>query len=173
MSYIAELLSQSIAKLSSPSGKRKLEVEELEETVAVKKEKKSPRKVKFDVPESSEVELGDPKVKKKKKKKDKSGDQDVLVEEKNPDKENAEIDAPESEVHTKLKKKKKKHDRSREEDEEAFTLEDLEKKKKKKKHKRKSEDEVSLDQEENILRESETVNEGDSNKSLKKKKISI
>eukprot|EP00090_Calanus_glacialis_P012502 TRINITY_DN21084_c0_g1_i1.p1 TRINITY_DN21084_c0_g1~~TRINITY_DN21084_c0_g1_i1.p1 ORF type:complete len:552 (+),score=215.42 TRINITY_DN21084_c0_g1_i1:45-1700(+) len=174
MSYIAELLSQSIAKLSSPSGKRKLEVEELEETVAVKKEKKSPRKVKFDVPESSEVELGDPKVKKKKKKKDKSRDQDVLVEEKNPDKENAEIDAPESEVHTKLKKKKKKHDRSREEDEEAFTLnEDLEKKKKKKKHKRKSEDEVSLDQEENILRESETVNEGDSNKSLKKKKKKI
>jgi len=173
MSYIAQLLSQSIAKLSSPSRKRKLEEEELEETVAVKKEKKSHRKenAEFDVPESSAVELGEHRVKKKKKKKDKCRDQDVLVEEKIPDKENAEIDAPESEVHTKLKKKKKKHDRSREENEEVFTLnENLVKKKKKKKHKRKSGDELSLDQEENILRESEFVNEGDSNKSLKKKK---
>jgi len=37
MSYIAQLLSNSISKLASPSGKRKLEEDELEEADTAKK----------------------------------------------------------------------------------------------------------------------------------------
>jgi len=160
MSYIAQLLSNSIAKLVSPSGKRKLEEEELDEAVMAKKLK-------------TEADLGESNVKKKKMKKDKRKDE-VLVDQSKPDKENSVTDTLESEKHTKVKKKKKKHDRSREEDEEVPTPnDDLVKKKKKKKLKRKSGDDISLDQEENILRDSEAVNESDSSKSLKKKKKKI